>query len=127
MNDRIIGSIRTGVPVLWGLALAWLISRFPHIATALDWLTEQLGADARHAIGLFLTAVVVALYYWVIRTMGERFPSARPWIERYGLGSSKTPTYLVPARVIDRDGNEIQPDADGIVTLPVDDDPKHLA
>jgi uncharacterized BrkB/YihY/UPF0761 family membrane protein len=93
MNDRIIGAIRTGVPVLWGLALTWLIGQWPAVADALDWLTVQFGADVRTIIGLILTAGVVALYYWVVRTVAERFPTARPWIERFGLGSSKTPTY----------------------------------
>jgi len=94
MNDRIIGAIRTGVPVLWGLALTWLIGQWPAVQDVLDWLTVQFGADVRTAIGLILTAAVIALYYWVIRTIAAKFPTARPWIERFGLGSSKTPTYV---------------------------------
>jgi len=93
MNDRIIGVIRTGVPALWGLALTWLISQWPVVQDVLDWLTEQFGADVRTVIGLILTAAVISAYYWAIRKLGEKFPKIRPWLERFGLGSSKTPTY----------------------------------
>lgn len=93
MNDRIIATIRTLVPALWGLALSWLISQWPVVATVLDWLTAQLGADVRTIIGLALTGLVIAGWYWLIRKLGEWFPAAQKWIERLGLGSSKTPTY----------------------------------
>ena len=131
MNDRIIGAIRTGVPVLWGLALTWLIGQWPVVADALDWLTEQFGADVRTVIGLILTAAVVALYYWLIRTIAARFPKARPWIERFGLGSSKTPSYS-GERVVNV---TLRADvADYVAGLEAarratesDDDPKHAA
>jgi len=93
MNDRIIGAIRTGVPVLWGFALTWAISRWPAVQDALDWLTEQFGTDVRTVISLILTAAVISLYYWLIRTIAARFPKVAPWLERFGLGSAKTPTY----------------------------------
>ena len=93
MNDRIISTIRTLVPSLYGLALAWALKQWPVVQDALDWLSDQFGADVQAVIGLALTAAVIAGYYWAIRTIAERFPSARQWIERFGLGSAKTPTY----------------------------------
>lgn len=88
-NDRITALIRTLVPALYGVALTWIIGRFPAVQDILAWLSSTLGVDATAAIGLILTAGVIAGYYWVARKLGARFPA----IEKFLLGRSAVPIY----------------------------------
>lgn len=89
VSDRIVALIRTLVPALYGVAITWLVGRFPAVQDALAWLTETLGVDATAAISLVLTAGVIAGYYWVARKLGARFPALEKWL----LGSSAVPSY----------------------------------
>lgn len=89
-QDRIIALIRTLVPSLYGVALAWVIGRFEWVQDALTWLTEQLGQDVSTLIQGVLVAVVIGGYYWVARKLGARFP----WLERWLLGRSLIPVYV---------------------------------
>lgn len=89
-QDRIIALIRTLVPALYGVALAWVIGRFEWVQEALDWLTVQLGADVSALIQGVLVAAVIAGYYWVARKLGARFP----WLERWLLGRALIPVYV---------------------------------
>lgn len=89
VSDRITALIRTLVPALYGVALAWLVGRFPVVQDALAWLTDTVGVDVTAGIGLFLTAVTIAGYYWVARKLGARFPT----IEKFLLGRSAIPIY----------------------------------
>jgi hypothetical protein len=89
VQDRIIATIKTGVPALWGLAIVWLIGRFPVVQDILVWLTSVIGLDAATVIQLVLTAAVIALYYWLASKIGARFPRVQRWL----LGSSLIPTY----------------------------------
>jgi hypothetical protein len=89
VSDRFVAVLRTLVPALYGVAIAWLIGRFPAVQEILAWLTETLGVDVTAAIGLALTAGVIAGYYWVARKLGDRFPALEKWL----VGSSATPTY----------------------------------
>lgn len=88
-QDRITALIRTLVPALYGVGLAWLIGRFPAVQDGLAWLSSTIGVDASAAISLALTALVIAGYYWVARKLGAKFPA----LEKFLLGRSAVPVY----------------------------------
>lgn len=90
VNDRIVALIRTLVPALYGVGIAWLIGRFPAVQDSLAWLTSVVGVDVTAAISLALTALVIAGYYWGARKLGARFPALERWL----LGSAAIPTYV---------------------------------
>ena len=90
INDRIIATIRTGVPALWGMFWAWLIAQIPAVADVLAWLSEWAGEDVYRLIELALTGLVIAGYYFVARWAGERWP----WLERWLVGRSLVPVYV---------------------------------
>lgn len=89
VSDRIAALIRTLVPALYGVAITFLVGRFPIIQDGLHWLSGTLGTDASAAIQLFVTALVIAGYYWAARKLGARFPVLERWL----LGSSLVPQY----------------------------------
>ena len=93
VSDRIVATIRTFVPALWGVAITWLVGRFPVVQDVLDWLTETLDEDVTAAIGFVLTAAVIAAFYWAARALSARFP----WLEKWLVGSSLTPIYESPS------------------------------
>lgn len=84
--------IRTYVPVLWGAALGWLITHIPAVANAVAWADANLPADFdwRSIINGLLIAGVTALYYWVARQIGRRWPAAEKWL----VGSTSQPLYV---------------------------------
>jgi hypothetical protein len=96
VSDRIAALIRTIVPALYGVAITFLIGRFPVIQDGLHWLSTTLGTDASAAIQLFITALVIAGYYWVARKLGARFPVLEKWL----LGSSLIPTYATTTTLV---------------------------
>ncbi len=89
VSDRIVALIRTLVPALYGVAITWLIGRFPAVQDVIAWLTDVVGVDVTAAISLALTALVIAGYYWIARKLGARFPALEKWL----LGSSAVPSY----------------------------------
>lgn len=89
INDRIVATIRTLVPALYGVGIAWLIRQIPAVADGLAWLSTQLGTDVTVLLQGILTAAVIAGYYWCARAAGARFPALERWL----LGRSLTPTY----------------------------------
>lgn len=89
-NDKIIGTIRTGVPALVGTGLAWLIGRVPAVNDAIVWLGENAGVEVQSLVSGVATAGVIALYYWSVRELAERWPALEAF-----LGSTKTPTEYV--------------------------------
>lgn len=99
-QDRITALIRTLVPALYGVGLAWLIGRFPAVQDGLAWLSQTIGVDASAAISLALTALVIAGYYWVARKLGAKFPALEKWL----LGRSVVPVYKTPITYGDGQG-----------------------
>lgn len=82
LSNRVVSLLRTFVPVVWGSAIAWLLSVAP-------WLPHQLTT--------FLTAqtdiiVVVAITGWyaAFRWLEPKLP---PWLTCIVLGSNRTPVY----------------------------------
>lgn len=78
LNDRIVGFIRTAVPVGVGAALVWLGDNFGIVVPE----------DATTGLILGLTAVVTSVYYAVVQYLAKRWP----WVGIL-LGSRKQPTY----------------------------------
>lgn len=80
MNDLVVSFIRTYVPIAVGTFLSWLA-------------TKGLEIDAQTGAGLiaFLTGVLIAAYYGVVRFLERSWPA-------FGilLGSKKTPEYTEP-------------------------------
>ena len=85
-NDKILGTIRTGVPALVGTAFAWLIGRIPAVNDIIVWLGENAGIEVQALVSGVATAGVIALYYALVRYLGDKWP----WLEVF-LGSKKTP------------------------------------
>lgn len=94
-QDLILATIRTAVPAAIGWVLAWLIARIPFIAQGIASIDAILAQSAPgYTVAVILNALciggVVALYYWLARKLGARFPSLERWL----LGRSATPTYI---------------------------------
>lgn len=81
MSDLVLSYIRTYVPIGVGAGLSWLAVKYG-IGVSED-------VSAQLAIGL--TAVVVAVYYGLVRALEVRWP----WFGKL-LGKAKTPAYQPP-------------------------------
>lgn len=96
LSDRIVATIRTGVPALVGLILATLIAKIPAVAEVIAWIDTNLaeltgGVPITTLLQLVATAAVISLYYFLARKAGDRWPQMERWL----LGSSRTPVYAV--------------------------------
>jgi uncharacterized membrane protein (DUF441 family) len=91
MSDYLISLIRTWVPVGIGSALAWLAT-----------FGVDLDADTQAGLVVTLTAVVIAVYYAVVRKLEQRWPAIGRVL--LGLGAAKTPVYASPAATVRVDG-----------------------
>ncbi|WP_353809062.1 hypothetical protein [Agromyces sp. SYSU T00194] len=105
-SDMFVAVIRTAVPTAIGSLLAWLISQIPAVGDVLetvDGILLDVFPDGAVTAAAVLTSLavagVVALYYWLARLVGQRFPA----VERFLLGSAKTPTYTPPPVPVDPD------------------------
>lgn len=96
-NSRIdpTAYIRTYVPIAIGAILGWAVTTYTVVADALTWLDSTIptllpGTDWRALLNAATIAGVTALYYWLARKVGARWPKLEKWL----LGSSSTPTYV---------------------------------
>lgn len=80
MNDLVVSFIRTYVPIAVGSLISFLA-------------TKGLNVDAQAGQGLivFMTGLLIAAYYGVVRLLEKRYP-------QFGilLGSVKKPEYSEP-------------------------------
>lgn len=95
-QDLILGTIRTAVPAAVGWVLAWLIARIPVIENGIATIDAILAQSAPgYTVAVLLNAacigLIVGLYYWAARELGQRFPSLEKWL----LGRSATPVYTL--------------------------------
>lgn len=95
LSDRIIATIRTGVPALVGLILANLIAKVPAVADVLTFIDTNLslitdGVPVAQWLALAATAGVIAAYYYLVRLAGTRWPAVEKWL----LGKSLVPVYI---------------------------------
>ncbi|WP_205601444.1 hypothetical protein [Cellulomonas iranensis] len=89
LSDRVVATLRTAVPALWGTVVAWLLARLvgvlpPDVA---DPLAAALGSDVVVAL---VVAVFIAAWYAVWRWAEPHVPA---WLVRVVLGSARTPAY----------------------------------
>ena len=84
MSDYLISLIRTAVPIAVGTALAWLSQT----------LGIVLDDDSSAQAATVVTALVIAVYYAVVRKLEQRWPAVGRWL--LGLGATKTPVYAHP-------------------------------
>lgn len=93
-QDLILATIRTAVPGAVGWVLAYLIAKIPAVGDVIAYVDGILAESAPgYTVSVILTGacigLVVAGYYWAARELGKRWPA----VERFLLGSAKTPTY----------------------------------
>lgn len=77
MNDFITSLIRTNVPIIVGAFIAWLVSLGVEVPE---------GAETPLIVGL--TAVIIALYYSLVRWAESKWPAFG-----YLLGTKREPVY----------------------------------
>lgn len=91
-----LGYIRTYVMLAIGSLLGYLIATYTWVANLVAFLDSTLPAElnVEKLLNVIVIAAVTALYYWVARQLGRRWPAAEKWL----LGSSAKPAYLVGTR-----------------------------
>lgn len=89
LSDQFIARLRTLVPMGVGVLATWLATRFGIV------FDEQ----ASTGLTTFVTGVVSAVYYLVIKWAEKHFPQAG-WL----LGYAKTPVYVDPSATVRVDG-----------------------
>lgn len=92
-QNRIISTIRTGIPALVGLILAALSTRIPAVADVIVWVQENAGMELSKLLSALATALVIAGYYALVRWLASYWP----WLEAF-LGSTKRPVDYVSDR-----------------------------
>lgn len=80
MTNTVLSLVRTYVPVAVGALAAWLLS-----------LGVDLSAEAQTGLTVFLTGLIIAVYYTVARLLEKRWPAFG-----FLLGSTKQPEYVNP-------------------------------
>lgn len=81
MSDQIISYIRTYVPVAIGSLLSFVVTRYGIV------VDEEIST----ALATLLTAVLIAVYYFLARQAEKRWPQ----VGKLLLGSAKQPEYKV--------------------------------
>ena len=84
LSDRVVSLLRTVVPVIWGSAIAWLLTVISLPAPVSGFLTAQTD---------IVVVVAIAGWYAGFRWLEPRLPA---WLTRIVLGSNQTPTYAAP-------------------------------
>ncbi|GHG97529.1 hypothetical protein ACFORH_42935 [Amycolatopsis roodepoortensis] len=81
LGDRLVSWLRTIVPGLWALGIAWLVGLgLPDSVTgAVDGLGQMV-----------LIPAALAIVYPLLRAVEEKMP---PWLTRVLLGSNQPPNY----------------------------------
>lgn len=93
-RDYLTSVIRTGVPALWGTALAWLVS---------VGVLDQAAADGPGAsAGGFLVTLCIGVFYALARWLEPHLPT---FLAAILMGSPAAPRYrgtIVEGEVVDR-------------------------
>ena len=95
-RDYLVSVVRTGVPILWGTLLSWLVSR-----QIIDSDTATAVGDAGATVAVLAAAVTSWLYYALVRLLEPRLlrlPLVGPWLVRLLLGSTQAPAYDAAGR-----------------------------
>jgi hypothetical protein len=81
LSDRVVSLLRTVVPVIWGSAIAWLLTVISLPTPVTGFLTNQTD---------LVVVVAIAAWYAGFRWLEPKLPA---WLTRIVLGSNQTPTY----------------------------------
>ena len=84
LSDKVVSLLRTVVPVIWGSAIAWLLTVISLPAPVTGFLTNQTDV---------VVVVAIAAWYAGFRWLEPKLPA---WLTRIVLGSNQTPTYATP-------------------------------
>lgn len=84
VRDLGVSLIRTWVPALWGMFLAWGATQLP----ALEPVLNEAGMVG---LGGVLAATLTGLWYTLWRSVERRIPA---WLTVLLLGSNSTPVYV---------------------------------
>jgi hypothetical protein len=96
-QDQIIALIRTAVPALVGALLAFVIAHIPGVAGIIAVINGLLvawgfaGVSVSVILQALVVGAVIALYYWIARQVGRRWPAAEKWL----LGHGGLPVYTI--------------------------------
>lgn len=84
ISDAVIAKLRTGVPMVWGVFVAWLIVQIPNLPqVVIDLLNSEL---------VLLALGALASYLWyLLWGKVKRFVPA--WLLTIAVGSAKKPVY----------------------------------
>lgn len=88
LSDKVVSLLRTVVPVIWGSAIAWLLTVVSLPAPVTGFLTDQTD---------IVVVVAIAGWYAAFRWLEPRLPA---WLTRIVLGSNQTPTYALAHTVV---------------------------
>lgn len=91
MTDALEGVIRTTVGTVLGGFFAWLLAH-----------NIEIDAEAQKALTVGLTALVIVLYYVLVRAVEKHLPT---WLRVVLMGVPRTPVYTKPF-VGETDGTE---------------------
>jgi hypothetical protein len=105
VSDYAVSVIRTVVPLLWGMLIAYVVTLVPSVAHVIDPASVV-------GYGPALAAVLAAAWYALMRKIEPHLPA---WLTVIVLGSNKAPTYVPPGNVVVPAGIQVPPDprADG--------------
>jgi hypothetical protein len=81
LSDKVVSLLRTVVPVIWGSAIAWLLTVIALPTPVTGFLTNQTD---------LVVVVAIAGWYAGFRWLEPKLPA---WLTRIVLGSNQTPTY----------------------------------
>lgn len=84
VRDWGLSWIRTGVPLLWGNLLTFLLTRFPDVHALLDQ-PQVLAA---------VVGGVTLLWYALMRRVEHLLPA---WLTRIVIGANTAPRYIAPS------------------------------
>ena len=84
LSDKVVSLLRTVVPVIWGSAIAWLLTVISVPAPVGSFLTNQTD---------LVVVASITLWYAAFRWLEPKLPA---WLTRIVLGSNQTPSYAVP-------------------------------
>ena len=87
LSDRIVSLLRTAVPTLWGMAIAYVLGRWPAVRDFFDAFGVDLTSPQ---VAGAVTGAVVVLWYALWRWLEPRLPD---WLTRLVLGSAAAPSY----------------------------------
>jgi hypothetical protein len=92
-SNTVLSLVRTWVPIVVGSLISWLAG-----------LGLNVNDDAQGAMTVLMTAILIGLYYTVVRLLEKQFP----WIGVL-LGAQAQPQYPAPGTTTTGSGDAVTP------------------